>query len=156
MPKTNTPWAVRPATPDDVAIIAEFNLRMAMETESVALDPATLHRGVSKVLSDPAKGAYFVAAADRQVVGCLMITHEWSDWRDGDIWWIQSVYGDAAHRGRGVFRSLYAHVEQAARAAGARGLRLYVERENAVAQATYQAMGMSLTHYRLMEVMFGG
>src|SRR5688500_1492020 len=132
-----TPPTIRPATHADADTLIDFNLRMARETEGLSLDPATLARGVRAALSDPAKALYFVADFGRQVVGQLMLTREWSDWRDGDIWWIQSVYVNADHRRRGVFRALYEHTRQRARAAGVVGLRLYVERHNAAAQDVY-------------------
>src|SRR5213592_2400384 len=117
---------VRSATRDHAAIIADFNIRIARETEDLALDPNIIGPGVLALLDDPAKGSYFVAEVDRRVVGCLMITHEWSDWRNGDIWWIQSVYVQQDFRRRGVFSSLYRHVEREARSAGAVGIRLYM------------------------------
>ena len=150
----NDPIALRPATPADVDTLADFNLRMAAETEHKTLDLDVLTPGVAAIVADPTKGHYTVAAIDGDVVGCLLITHEWSDWRNGDIWWIQSVYVVPEQRGRGVFRSLYTHVEQTARAAGAVGLRLYVERDNTVAQTTYQKLGMRETEYKLMETLF--
>ena len=147
---------IRSATADDASIIAEFNIRMAMETENLALDPSTISPGVRAVFADPSRGQYFVAESDGNVVGCLMITHEWSDWRNGDIWWIQSVYVHEDFRRKGLFSALYQHVQKVAHAAGAVGLRLYMEEENAAAQATYQRMGMRLTHYRVLEEMFKG
>ena len=146
--------AVRDATDADAALLADFNVRLARETEALDLDPPTVLRGVRAALADPAKGRYFVAELDGLAVGGLLVTREWSDWRDGDLWWIQSVYVVAEARGRGVFRSLYGHVERAARQAGAAGLRLYVERENAAARATYARLGMRETPYRVMEAMF--
>lgn len=147
------------AGPDDVAVIADFNLRLCRETEHRELDPPTVTVGVTTVLGDASKGRYFVASPSGEpgeIIGCLLITHEWSDWRNGDVWWIQSVYTRADHRGQGVFRALYQHVQNAARQAGAAGLRLYVERENAAAQATYRKLGMDETPYRIMETMFAG
>src|SRR6185503_21314109 len=146
---------IRRATRDDAAIIADFNIRMAMETEKLALDPKVIGPGVAAIFEDEAKGKYFVAEIGGKVAGCLLITHEWSDWRNGDIWWIQSVYVHADFRRRGVFSALYRHVESEARAAGAVGIRLYMEHDNATAQATYERMGMHLTHYRVLEEMFG-
>ena len=154
MPDGPDAVTIRDATPADAAVLADFNRRLALETESLDLDPATVERGVAAALADPAKGQYFVAELGGRVAGCLMVTREWSDWRDGEFWWIQSVYVAAEHRGRGVFRSLYAHVARLAEAAGAVGLRLYVERENAAALATYARLGMTRTHYRMMEVTF--
>ena len=145
---------VRPAAAPDVAVIARFNVAMADETEGLALDPATVERGVTRVLRDPAKGHYFVAhphGESAEVVGCLLVTSEWSDWRDGDLWWIQSVYVAPPWRRRGVFRALHARVRAAATEAGAAGLRLYVEHENQAAQATYARLGMRRTGYVVME-----
>ena len=113
--------------------------------------PPTVARGVRAALADPAKAIYFVAETGGLVVGQLMITHEWSDWRDGDVWWIQSVYVHPDFRRRGVFRALHEHARREARRAGAVGLRLYVERDNVRAQATYAAIGMHETAYRLYE-----
>ena len=146
---------VRSATPADAAIIADFNIRMAMETEKIALDPKVIGPGVKAIFEDASKGSYFVAEIDGRVAGCLMITHEWSDWRNGDIWWIQSVYTHPDFRRRGVFSELYRHVQCEARAAGAVGIRLYMEEDNSAAQATYERLGMHLTHYRVLEEMFG-
>ena len=142
---------IRPAVPGDGDTLIEFNLRMASETEGLSLDPSTLARGVRAALSDPAKALYFVADLGGKVVGQLMLTREWSDWRDGDIWWIQSVYVHADHRRRGVFRALYEHARRRARAAGVVGLRLYVERHNAAAQDVYRSLGMKDAGYLVME-----
>jgi ribosomal protein S18 acetylase RimI-like enzyme len=154
IPMSDESLHIRSATAEDASIIAEFNIRMAMETENLALDPSTIFPGVRAVFADPTRGQYFVAESAGNVVGCSMITHEWSDWRNGDIWWIQSVYVHADFRRTGVFSALYRHVQKVARAAGAVGLRLYMEEENAAAQATYERMGMRVTHYRVLEEMF--
>ena len=145
---------VRSATRADAATIADFNIRMAMETEKLVLDPNVIGPGVLAIFDDASKGQYFVAEIAGRVAGCLMITHEWSDWRNGDIWWIQSVYVHADFRRRGVFTALYRHVAREARSAGAVGIRLYMEEENASAQATYERLGMHLTRYRVLEEMF--
>ena len=105
---------VRRAAPADAAIIAEFNRLLALESENVVLDPVKLAAGVAAVLADPVKGLYFVAEQDGQIVGQLGITSEYSDWRNGWQWWIQSVYVRPEYRRRGVFRALYAHVERLA------------------------------------------
>jgi GNAT superfamily N-acetyltransferase len=147
--------ALRQATLDDQAVIVEFNRRLARETEARELDLRLVGPGVARVLSDPHHGLYFVAERDGEIVGQLMITREWSDWRCGEFWWIQSVYVVAGHRRSGVFRALYQHVLGQARARGdICGLRLYVEEDNLPAQATYRAEGMDLTGYRVMEVDF--
>src|SRR5262249_39121522 len=98
-------------------------------------------------------GLYFLAEIDGHVVGQLMLTHEWSDWRNGDIWWIQSVYVAAEQRGKGVFTAIYRYVEKLAREQNVTGIRLYVERDNEGAQRTYKRLGMSTKHYDVMEVM---
>ncbi len=146
---------IRDAAPADAEIIARFNSAMAEETEGRPLQPDTIREGVAAVLGDPAKGRYWVAEVDGEVVGQLMVTYEWSDWRNGVLWWIQSVYVPPAWRRRGVFSSLYHHVESAATAqADVCGLRLYVERDNAGAQSTYRSLGMSESNYRVMETTF--
>jgi GNAT superfamily N-acetyltransferase len=145
-------FTLRRATPADAAVIAEYNRRLASETEGKTLDPTVLARGVSAVLDDPSRGLYFVAEQDGDIVGQLMITAEWSDWRNGWIWWIQSVYVRQEARKQGVFRGLYEHVEKAARAdPQVVGLRLYVEHENHAAQQTYLRMGMERTTYLVLE-----
>ena len=146
---------VRPAQPRDLDALVAFNAAMARETEDKALDPAVLRAGIAAVLADPARGFYLVAECDGAVAGCLMITHEWSDWRNGDWWWIQSVYVHEAFRRRGVYRALHAETERRARATPeVIGLRLYVERENAHAQRTYAALGMTPTSYEIYAIQF--
>src|SRR5437016_3340882 len=136
------PLTLRRATAADAAVIVDFNQRLAAETEGRPLDPAVLSAGVAAVLADPVRGLYFLAEADGAVVGQLMVTTEWSDWRNGWIWWIQSVYVRGEARRQGVFRALYEHVHAQALANPAVvGLRLYVERENLAAQQTYERLG---------------
>ena len=142
---------VRDARREDLQHLVRWNAAMAWETEHKRLDPAVLARGMAAVLDEPRRGFYLVAEDDGVPVGCLMVTHEWSDWRAGDFWWIQSVYVTEAARRRGVFRALHADVERRARAAGAVGLRLYVETENTRAQATYEGLGMARCHYFMYE-----
>lgn len=154
LPET-TPLRIRPAVAGDAAVIADFNRCLARETEHRELDPARVAAGVAAVLIDPAKGRYLVAEADGRVVGQLMLTFEWSDWRNGCFWWIQSVYVEAAHRGRGVFTRLYRHVERLAHEdAGVCGLRLYMEHHNAPARAVYEKMGMKAAGYEVFEADF--
>lgn len=144
--------AIRPAGPGDVDTIVEFNAALAWESEHLALDRALLHAGVTAGLADANKARYFVAEIDGRVVGQLMLTLEWSDWRNGWIWWFQSVYVAPEARRAGVFRALYRFVEEAAKAAGdVAGLRLYMERDNSRAEATYRAMGMDRTPYVVLE-----
>ena len=145
---------IRPATPGDREIIAGFNTAMATETEQKALDAAVLDRGVQRLLEDPDRGRYYLAESDSRVVGQIMYTREWSDWRDGWFWWIQSVYVDKAYRGRSVFSSLYRYLESLAKADNdVCGIRLYVDSENHSAQNVYAALGMTLGDYRVMEVL---
>ena len=146
------PITIRRAVLADSPVVAEFNRRMAQETEGKTLDAAVLAAGVAAGLADPRKALYFVAEETGALLGQLMITTEWSDWRNGWIWWIQSVYVRKEDRRRGVFRSLYEHVYQvASQDPEIIGLRLYVERENLVAQQTYLGLGMEQTSYLLFE-----
>lgn len=145
---------IRDATRADIPRLVEWNAAMALETEAKTLDRAVLTRGVTRVFDEPARGFYLVAERNGEAAGCLLVTHEWSDWRDGDFWWIQSVYVAAHARRVGVFRALYAEVERRARARGdVCGLRLYVETENARAQATYSGLGMRRCHYYMYEAL---
>jgi GNAT superfamily N-acetyltransferase len=146
---------IRKARLTDAAIIADFNTRLAWETEKLKLDAPTIRRGVRAVLSNATKGIYFVAEVEGTVVGQLLITYEWSDWRNGNFWWIQSVYVAAEHRQSGVFRRLFDRVEQLAQSRrDACGLRLYVEKSNQRAQLTYAMLGMTKTHYEIFETDF--
>ena len=146
---------IRKARLADCAIIADFNVRMAWETEKLRLDQQTIHCGVRAALQDAAKGTYFVAEIDGEVAGQLLITREWSDWRNGNFWWIQSVYVTAEHRQSGVFRALFDHVQKLAQSRrDVCGLRLYVEQNNHRAQRTYAKLGMTKTHYQIFETDF--
>jgi ribosomal protein S18 acetylase RimI-like enzyme len=148
---------IRRATPDDVPALVEFNLAMALETESLELSEETLTAGVRHLFESPQYGFYVVAEdadADGRplAAGSMMFTYEWSDWRDGLFWWVQSVYVRPEYRRRGVYRSLYDYARrEAARDPRVRGFRLYVERENRVAQQTYERLGMAETHYKMFE-----
>jgi GNAT superfamily N-acetyltransferase len=151
----SVPVSIRQPGAADAPVIAESNARLAQETEHLELDPILLRAGVDAVLSDPAKGTYWVAEAGGEVVGQLMITYEWSDWRNGVFWWIQSVYVRPDWRSRGVFKALYQHVLQLARnRVDVCGLRLYVERDNRRAQQAYQRLGLHPASYDLYEVDF--
>jgi ribosomal protein S18 acetylase RimI-like enzyme len=145
---------IRRGLANDGVTIARFNVAMALETESIELDPETVAAGVQRVLTTENLGFYLVAETDGKVVGSLMITYEWSDWRNGLFWWIQSVYVEPEYRRKGAFSQLYAAISQQAGHDGAIGLRLYVEHENVRAQGTYRSLGMSETHYRLFERLF--
>jgi ribosomal protein S18 acetylase RimI-like enzyme len=144
----------RDAVPADRDTIADFQMAMADETEGVALDREVLGRGVAAVFADPTHGRYFVAESDGTVVASLLITYEWSDWRNGTIWWIQSVYVRPDFRGRRVYTGLYDFLR--ARATDdplIRGIRLYVDRRNTGAQEVYKKLGMDGEHYQVFEWM---
>ncbi len=149
------PITIRPASESDAAVIAEFNSLMARETENKSLPAERIARGVEAILDDPSKGVYFVAEENAQVVGQLMITYEWSDWRNGNFWWIQSVYVMEDYRGKGVFKSLYNHVMNLAKGRkDVCGMRLYVEKHNERAQQTYEKLGMKKSAYEMYEIDF--
>ena len=149
---------VRPATIGDRDLIVLFNQGLAIETEGLALDVPTLQEGVDNLLRDPSLGRYFIAErpkagepTGKQGIGQAMVTFEWSDWRNGPIWWIQSVYITRECRRQGVYRILHEHVRREAREAGAAGLRLYVDRDNVAAQATYRSLGMRESRYMMYD-----
>lgn len=143
---------IRKGTPKDTEALVAFNQAMAQETEGLALDSDTLRRGVSTLLENPAKGFYLVAEIEGEIVGSLMVTFEWSDWRAADYYWIQSVYIKPEHRQKGIYRALYQEVKTLAEKQGrAASFRLYVEQENTRAQQTYQSLGMSQSHYLMYE-----
>jgi len=148
------PITYRDAAPHDAARIIEFQLAMARETEDLDLDREILTRGVGAVFADPSLGRYFVAESDGEVVASLMITYEWSDWRSGTVWWIQSVYVVPSFRRRGVYAGLYQHVKTLVEADPAiRGIRLYVDARNTGAQEVYTRLGMNGEHYKVFEWM---
>lgn len=143
---------IRLATMADLSTIVEFNRLLAWETEALVLSVEMLTRGVEAALHDPAKARYFVAEVGGQVVGQLMHTREWSDWRNGDIWWLQSVYVAANSRRIGVFRALVEHLRTEAQASSdVVGLRLYVEEHNDQAAATYDRLGLPVAGYLVRE-----
>ena len=145
--------SIRPATAADADFLAAGNAAMALETEHKQLDAGVVSAGVRAALADPGKGLYFIAESNGQRVGQLMFTYEWSDWRNGTFWWIQSVYVLPEARRNGVFRALFHHVEQLAQGdPSVCGIRLYVERENVRAQATYRHCGLHDAGYTVMEV----
>lgn len=145
---------IRRARADEADTLVHFNCAMAAETEGKALDPHCVLAGVRAVFEDPRRGSYWVAANPSTVLGSLLITYEWSDWRNADFWWIQSVYVRPEARGAGVFAALYRELARQATAQGACGLRLYVEQNNARAKAVYAALGMVDAQYLVMEQVF--
>lgn len=148
--------SIRQAAPEDRDRIVLFNQAMARETEGRILERDVLTRGVEAMLGDPQRGRYFVAEDEDGIVGQLAVTTEWSDWRNGDIWWIQSVYVSREHRRRGVYRQLHLHVRDMARAAGVIGLRLYVEGDNEAARTAYASLGMHPSTYVMYEEFWPG
>lgn len=153
MPKSE--FDIRSAQAEDWEVIADFNSRLAAETEGKLLNPETINAGVRALLADAKHGRYFVAMDNGTVIGQIMHTREWSDWRNGEIWWLQSVYVLPEYRHRGVFRSLYQHLEQIARnSSEVIGLRLYVETHNERAQEAYCRLGFRDASYTVMEQIF--
>ena len=149
---TATSFLIRQAEEKDTATIVDFNASMALETEDLSLDRNVLEKGVQSVFKNPEYGVYYVAENEGKVVACLLITLEWSDWRNGMLWWIQSVYVRPQFRRKGVFKALFQFVENlVAEKKNVAGLRLYVEHENETAQKTYEHLGMVKTGYRLYE-----
>ena len=142
---------IRRATPDDLEVVVRYNAALATESEGKTLDDAILRRGITAVLGDVQKGFYTLVEDDTEVVGQTLVTYEWSDWRNGWYWWIQSVYVRADARRTGVFRSLYDHLQTTATLdPTVIGLRLYVEHDNERALKTYTSLGMELEPYKLM------
>ena len=142
---------IRSAEPSDRDALVAFNQAIARETEDRELNEQTLRYGISALLADEHLGFYLVAEDAGRVIGCVMITREWSDWRNGVFWWVQSVYVDAEYRRQGVYRRLYQHVHSLAKDHNVCGFRLYVERDNTIAQQTYTNLGMNETPYRMFE-----
>ena len=142
---------IREGSLQDLETIVAFNAALAEETEGLMPDRSTLREGVRALLEDSAKGRYYLAEVDGSVVGQLAVTFEWSDWRNGMFLWLQSVYIADDHRRRGVFTSLYRHVEQLASRPGYCGIRLYVHDENEAARTTYLRRGMVSSGYEVLE-----
>ena len=143
---------VRFATKADAATIARFNQAMAMETENKVLADEVIGNGVRTLMQNPRDGFYVVAVVEGVLAASLMVTSEWSDWRNGFFWWIQSVYVDRAYRRRGLYSAMYRFVKnEATKRSDVCGFRLYVEQENVRAQKTYEYLGMERTAYILYE-----
>ncbi len=146
---------MRRAVPEDMESIVRFNAAIALETEGKVLDAEQLREGVAAMFKRHGLGFYCVAESSGRVVGQLMITTEWSDWRNSHYWWIQSVYVDTGHRRLGVYRTLHSFVVAEAREkGGVQGLKLYVDRDNKPAQSVYASLAMSHSHYDLWEIDF--
>lgn len=145
--------SVRKATLSDSPSIIDFQLKMAWETEQLKLVPETVTKGVNAVFLDPSRGQYYIADADGHAVASLLITYEWSDWRNCNVWWFQSVYVLPDFRRQGVFRKMYTFIKNQAVEQGIAGLRLYVETQNIRARKTYESLGMGSEHYSFYEWM---
>jgi GNAT superfamily N-acetyltransferase len=144
----------RKALPADAPAIVDFQIAMALETEELDLDRGVCSKGVRAVFDDPSLGQYYVGELDGRVVCSTLITYEWSDWRDGVVWWIQSVFVSPEARGQGVYKGLYSFVQELAEASDrVRGIRLYVDKRNARAQQVYARLGMNGEHYLVFEWM---
>ncbi len=145
---------VREAKYQDSEAIAGFQVEMASETENLQLDVATVKKGVNAVFSDHAKGFYFVAEADNKVVGSVLVTSEWSDWRNGVVWWLQSVYITPEYRGKKIYSKMYKHIQEIVKEKDdVMGIRLYVDNSNKKAQKVYKKLGMDGDHYLTYEWM---
>jgi len=145
---------IRKGKPGDARKIIQFQLAMAKETEGVHLDPVIVKKGVDAVFQGFGNGMYFVAEAENKVIASLMITYEWSDWRNRNVYWIQSVYVTPDHRRKGVFKMMYKHIQKLVEQdVTLAGIRLYVDSGNFPAQKVYERLGMDGTHYRMFEWM---
>jgi GNAT superfamily N-acetyltransferase len=143
---------VRKAVPEETQQITKFQLAMALETENIILDPETVRLGVQTVFSDSAKGNYFIVEEDGQVIASLLTTFEWSDWRNGTVLWIQSVYVLPEFRRKGTYKALYGHVRTVVENDNSlKGIRLYADKGNLTAQKVYEKLGMTADHYQLYE-----
>lgn len=145
---------IREANSKDIPSLLDFQLKMALETENITLEISSLTLGVNKLFKDPTKGRYYVAESNDDVIGCLMTTYEWSDWRNGTVLWVQSVYVAKDHRGKGVYQKLYSYVKQIVNDdPDLKGVRLYVDKSNKTAQQVYSTLGMNGEHYQVFEWM---
>ena len=142
---------IRKAVLEDMQAISGFQIKMAWETELLDLHHETVINGVKAVFDNPNRGQYWVAADNGKVIASLLITSEWSDWRNAEVWWLQSVYVIPEFRRKGVFRKMYCRIKEEAEKQNVAGLRLYVETHNSIARKTYEAIGMESEHYRLYE-----
>jgi GNAT superfamily N-acetyltransferase len=145
---------IRKADMNDIDFIVGFQKSMALETENLVLDPSTVFLGVRAVLKDLSKGQYFLAECDGTVISSLLVTFEWSDWRNGQVWWLQSLYVVPEFRRKGIFRQMFLFLKnEVLENANLKGIRLYVDKTNKIAQEVYQALGMDGEHYQVFEWM---
>ena len=145
---------IREATSKDVPTLIDFQLKLALETENVTLKIGELSLGVQRLFKDPTKGRYYVTEENGEVIGCLMTTYEWSEWHNGTVLWIQSVYVPKEHRGKGIYKKMYDLIKQmVANDPDMAGIRLYVHKTNHAAQQVYKKLGMNGEHYAAFEWM---
>lgn len=150
-----TGFQIQKAEREDASWIAEAQVLMALQTENLQLNQEDVVKGVDFIFDHPDRGFYVIARNDEQKpVGCLLVLKEWSDWRNGDVWWIHSLYVAPGYRKQGIFKKMFEYVEKLARSSGVRGLRLYVDKTNVTAQAVYEKLGLNKEHYELFEKMF--
>jgi len=146
---------IQQALPVDAEWIAQAQVAMAKETENLQLNQEEVVKGAKFIFDHPDRGFYIIARnQQKNPAGCLLILKEWSDWRNGDVWWIHSLYVAPAYRKHGLFRKMFEYIENLARNSAVRGIRLYVDKGNMVAQQVYEKLGMSKDHYGLFEKMF--
>lgn len=147
-------FTVRQAIATEANLIKDFQIKMALETEDLKLDPVVVEKGVKAVFEDETKGNYWIAETSDQIIGSMLMTPEWSDWRNSTVLWFQSVYVLPEFRGRGVFRQMYLHLQEFVKNSDQYGgLRLYVDKDNISAQKVYEKLGMDGSHYRFYEWM---
>ena len=145
---------IRQAQKEDAELIIDFQLKMAKETEKLELDKSLVSKGVKAVFDDPGKGVYYLADFDNKTAASLLITYEWSDWRNAWVWWIQSVYVLPEFRRKGIFQTMYRHITKLSEArSDVGGIRLYVDLTNSRARKVYENIGMNGDHYQLFEAM---
>ena len=145
---------VREASEKDIPHLLDFQLKMALETENITLEISSLTLGINRLFKDPTKGRYYVAEENDEVAGCLMTTYEWSDWRNGTVLWIQSVYVEKKFRSTGVYKKMYEHIRHMVdEDPDLKGIRLYVDKKNIAGQEVYKKLGMNGDHYSVFEWM---
>ena len=144
-------FEIRPATTGDAETIVQFNIEMALESESLRLEPEKVRRGVEKSLSDPSMGRFYIAYQGDEILGQIRVTQEWSDWNDAEYWWIQNVYVVPSARKQGIYKALHNYVKNLAEAAGTCRLQLYVDAENMAAQAVYKKLNITQSNYLIIE-----
>lgn len=143
---------IRKAIPEDTPAIIDFQIKMALETENIHLEKSIVTEGVNAVFSDPSKGTYYIAEKNWEVVGSLLTTYEWSDWRNGTVIWIQSVFVLPEYRQQGIYKTLFQHVSNMVKSdKKLKGIRLYVEKSNKTAHKVYSKIGLNPDHYELYE-----